>query len=79
MRQLVEASYFKNNDLLVKAEYAKFREQGTLFPALLVLDLPEKYATVSLEFSDLETNGRLRPGVFDVKPPVGVKVVYLPE
>ena len=79
MRRLVEVSYFKSNDLLVKAQYAKFREQGTRFPALLVLDLPEKYATVSLEFSDVETNGRLRSGVFDVKPPVGAKVVYLPE
>ena len=77
-RQLVEVSYFKNNDLLVKAKYAKFREQGALYPALLTLDLPEKYATISLEFSDVETNGRLRSGVFDVKPPVGAKVVYLP-
>jgi hypothetical protein len=78
-RQLVEVAYFKNNDLLVKAKYAKFREQGALYPALLTLDLPEKYATISLEFSDVETNGRLRPGVFDVKPPVGAKVVYLPK
>jgi outer membrane lipoprotein-sorting protein len=45
----------------------------------LTLDLPEKYATISLEFSDFETNGQLRPGVFDVKPPVGAKVVYLPK
>jgi len=78
-RQLVEVSYFKNNDLLVKAKYAKFMEQGAFYPAVLTLDLPEKYATISLEFSDVETNGQLRPGVFDVKPPVGAKVVYLPK
>jgi len=78
-RQLVEVSYFKNNDLLVKAKYAKFREQGGLYPVLLTLDLPEKYATVTLEFSDVETNGRLRPGIFDLAPPVGAKVIYLPN
>lgn len=78
-RQLVEVAYFKDNDLLVKATYAKFRERGELYPALLTLDLPEKYATISLEFSDVETNGRLRPGIFDLNPPTGAKVVYLPE
>jgi len=78
-RQLVEMSYFKNNDLLVKVRYARFRVQDALFPALLILELPEKYATISLEFTDVETNGRLRSGVFDVNPPVGAKVVYLPE
>jgi len=78
-RQLVEVSNFKKNELQVKAEYAKFREQGALYPAMLTLDLPGKYATINLDFSDVETNGRLRPGVFDVKPPVGAKVIFLPE
>lgn len=78
-RQVVEVSYFKNNDLLIKATYANFRGHGTLFPALLTLEVPEKYATVSLDFSDAETNGRLRPGIFDVKAPAGAKVVYLPN
>ena len=78
-RRLIETAYFKDNDLLVKAAYANFITQGVLYPALLTLDVPEKYATVSLGFSDLETNGRLRPGVFDVRAPAGAKVVYLPE
>ena len=78
-RRLVEVAYFKNNNLQIKAAYAKFSEQDALYPALLALEIPEKYATVSLDFSDVETNGRLRSGVFEVKAPAGAKVVYLPE
>ena len=78
-RQLVEVAYFKDNKLMIRAAYAKFNEQGALYPALLTLEIPEKYATVSLDFSDVETNGRLRPGLFEVKAPAGAKVVYLPE
>ena len=78
-RHLVEASFFKNNDLLVKAAYAGFIEQDTIYPARLSLAIQAKYATVSLAFPDVETNGRLQPGVFDVTAPAGAKVVYLPE
>lgn len=78
-RQLVEVAYFMNNDLKIKAAYAKFSVQGRLYPALLSLEIPEKYLTVSLDFSDIETNGRLQSGVFEVRAPVGAKVVYLPE
>ena len=78
-RKLVEVSYFENNDLLVKASYAKFLAQDAVYPARLSLAIPAKYATVSLDFSDVETNGRLQPGVFEVKAPAGANVVYLPE
>jgi hypothetical protein len=78
-RQLVETAYFKNNNLMLRATYTKFNEQGALYPTLLTFEVPEKYAVVTLDFSDVETNGRLRPGVFEVKAPVGAKVVYLPE
>lgn len=78
-RRLVETAYFEDNNLLIKAAYANFIEQGVLYPALLTLDVPAKYAKVSLDFSDLETNGRLQPGVFDVKAPAGAKVVHLPQ
>ena len=78
-RQLVEVSYYRNNDLLIKAAYAKFIEQGMRYPALLTLEIPKKYATVRLDFSDVETNGQLRSGIFEIKAPVGAKIVYLPE
>ena len=78
-RHLVEVAYFKDNNLMVRAAYAKFSEQGALYPTLLTLEIPEKYATVSLDFSDVVTNGQLQPGVFEVRAPVGAKVVYLPE
>ena len=78
-RKLVEVSYFENNDLLVKAAYAKFFTQDALYPTLLSLEIPAKYATVSLDFSEVVTNGQLQPGVFEVRAPAGAKVVYLPE
>lgn len=78
-RRLVEAAYFKNNDMQIKATYANISDQGVLYPTLLTLDIPAKHATVSLDFSDVETNGRLRPGIFEVKAPTGSKVIYLPE
>jgi hypothetical protein len=78
-RKLVEVSYFENNDLLIKATYAKFLPQDALYPAQLSLEIPAKYAKVSLEFSDVETNGLLQPGVFEVEAPAGAKIVYLPD
>ena len=79
MRQLVEVSYFADNDMIIKIEYAKFSDQGNRFPRQFSLELPERKTTVSLEFSDLETNGKLRSGVFLLPPPPGARVVYLPD
>jgi outer membrane lipoprotein-sorting protein len=78
-RQLVEVSYFKENDLFIKISYSQFPEQGEAFPHSFSIDLPEKQANVSLKFSDLETNGMLQTGVFQLPPPPGAKVVHMPD
>jgi len=78
-RQLVEVSYFMHNDMFLKISYARFPNQGEPFPRLLKLEIPEKQATISLEFSDLELNAKIRNGIFQLAPPPGAKVVYLPS
>ncbi len=78
-RQLVEVSYFEDNDLVMQVNYAQFPEQGEPFPHLMSIAVPDRYATVSLEFTDLETNAVLRSGLFQLAPPPGAKVVYLTD
>lgn len=76
-RQLVEVTYFENNDLFMKINYAQIPEQGERFPHLLTLEIPGKHATVSLEFTDVKTNGDLRPETFQLVRPPGARIVYL--
>jgi len=78
-QRLVAASFYEDNDLLIKVEYSQFTASPPGYPTLLTLNLPGKYATIRLEFSDLDTKSQPRPGVFDVRPPAGVKIVYLPD
>jgi outer membrane lipoprotein-sorting protein len=77
LRQLVEVSFYKNNDLFMKINYAQIPEQGEPFPYLLSLEIPDNHTTVSLEFSEVKTNGELRPDIFQLVRPPGAKVVYL--
>jgi hypothetical protein len=77
LRQLVEVSFFEDNDLVMKVTYAQFPAEGRPFPHQMSFAAPGRFTTVTLEFSDLETNGVLRPGLFRLTPPPGAKVVYL--
>lgn len=78
-RQLVEVSFYESNDLVLKITYGQFDAMEGFFPRRLALELVAKKATLSLEFSDLETNRDARPGVFSLSPPAGATVVYLPD
>lgn len=78
-RQLVEVSFYESNDLVLKISYGQFIESAGLFPRRLALEVVAKKATLSLEFSDFETNRDARPGVFSLSPPAGATVVYLPD
>lgn len=78
-RQLVEVSFFEQNDLVLKVNYGQFPVEGNRFPHLFRLELPASRATVTLEFADLQTNGTLRAGIFQLTPPPGARVVYLPD
>jgi hypothetical protein len=77
LRQLVEVSFFDHNDLILRVEYGQFSESGRGFPHRMSLEVPGRFTTVTLEFSDLETNAPLRSGLFQLTPPPGAKVVYL--
>jgi outer membrane lipoprotein-sorting protein len=85
VRQLVEVSYYKQDEfykpdkLFMKINYGRFSEDGDHFPQLFNIELPEAKTTASLKFSDLETNGTLRPGIFQLTPPKGATVVSLDE
>lgn len=79
MRQLVEVAYYEENELFLKVHYAQFSASDNSYPKLLILDIPRKYAKVTLEFSDLETNAEIRPDLFNVVPPASARVVYLPD
>jgi len=79
LRQLVEVNYFDRDNLLLKIAYGKFTEEGLSFPHFFSIEIPEQKTTASLEFSDLETNGVLRPGIFQLTPPAGVTVISLDE
>jgi len=78
-RQLVEVSYYKQEELFLKINYGQFPEDGDRFPQLFGIELPEAQTTASLKFSDLETNGTLRPGIFQLVPPEGATVVSLDD
>ncbi len=78
-RQLVEIRYYDSDKMLLKITYGKFSEEGDRFPLLFGIELPEQDTTASLEFSDLKTNGKLRPGIFQLTPPEGVTVIPLDE
>lgn len=79
MRELIEVSYYEDNDLYLKVHYAQFTGSDSFYPKALTLEIPEKYATVSLKFSDVKTNGQIRPDLFKVAPPASARVVYLPD
>lgn len=82
-RQLVEVSYYKQDEfykqdeLFLKINYGQFPEDGSRFPQLFSIELPEAKTTASLKFSDLEINGTLRPGIFQLSPPAGATVISL--
>lgn len=78
-RQLVEVSYYDRDELFLKINYGQFSEEGGRFPHLFGIELPEAKTTARLEFSDLEINGELRPGIFQLKPPEGATIVSLDE
>ena len=78
-RQLVEVSYYDGDKLFLKINYGKFPEEGGHFPHLFGIELPEAEITASLRFSDLETNGSLRSGIFQLTPPKGATVVSLDD
>ncbi|MCK4508010.1 MAG: DUF4292 domain-containing protein, partial [Desulfuromonadales bacterium] len=78
-RQLVEVSYFDRDKLLLKITYGKFDEAGDHFPLFFGIELPGQKTTASLEFSDPETNGKLKAGIFQLTPPAGVTIVFLDE
>jgi hypothetical protein len=78
-RQLVEVSYFEESDLKLKASYDQIEHDKKLFPAQITMKIPEKYATVTLEFTDFETNGRMKEGIFVLQPPPGAEIVHMPN
>jgi outer membrane lipoprotein-sorting protein len=78
-QQLITVSYYKDNDLFLKVHYAKFSNSESPYPNLLTLEIPEKYATVTLKFSDVAINGKIRPELFKIAPPASARVVYLPD
>lgn len=79
LRQLVEVSYFDRDSLLLKISYGKFAEGGGRFPHSFNIEIPEQKTTASLEFSEPDTDGKLRPGIFQIVPPAGVTVIYLDQ
>lgn len=76
-QQLVEVNYYDRDTLLMKVTYSQFDQDEGRFPLHFGIDLPEQEITASLEFSEPETNGTLRPGIFKLTPPPGVTIVSL--
>lgn len=78
-RQLTQVSYFDQDKLLMQISYGHFSDEGRAFPRFLNIELPEQKTTATLEFSELQVNGPLRPGIFRMSPPVGATLVSLDE
>ncbi len=78
-RNLIEVAYFVDHDLKFKVNYSQLSAVGKIFPTHIKIELPEKYATISLEFTDYEVNSQIREGLFSLQPSSGAKVVYLPN
>ena len=78
-RQLVDVSYYDKNELFLQLSYGNFAEEGERFPRRFGIELPEEQITASLKFSDLETNGTLRPDIFQLTPASGARIVSLDD
>lgn len=76
-RQLVGVSYFDQDEPVLKIDYGQFTEQGGGFPQYFGIELSGQKITASLEFSDLEINGKLPPGIFQLLPPPGSTIIPL--
>jgi hypothetical protein len=76
-RQLIEVSYFEENNLFMKINYSQILEKVQYFPHFFSLEIPDKHTTVSLEFSEVKINGEVRSESFKLKRPQGARVVYL--
>lgn len=78
-RHLVEVAYLENDSLFLQVNYGQFAQAPVRFPHLFEIKLPARETTIRIEFSDLEANGKLRPGVFRIDPPSGVTILSLDE
>jgi outer membrane lipoprotein-sorting protein len=77
-RRLVEVAFFDDNALKIRIRYKHFVESSDQYPRKLILELPEKHAKIELDFSSVKVNAPFKQGVFNLIPPQGANVVYLP-
>lgn len=78
-RNLKEVAYFDGNNLIFRVDYTVKSQDKVTFPHRIQLDLPKKYAKISVEFTDFETNKPIKGSLFQLSPPPGADVVYLPN
>ncbi len=78
-RLLIAVSYYDNGELFLQLNYGNFASEEGFFPKHFGVDLPEQQITATLDFSDLQTNGKLKSGIFQLSPPEGATIVSLDE
>ncbi len=72
-RRLVEMRYFDGRQLILKLAYTEFPADGPVFPQRIEMDMLEYDVEASMEFSELELNRTLQPGLFRLDPPPSVE------
>lgn len=76
--QLLKATYFRGEKLLLKVAYGGFDNDLQGFPRQVSVSLPEQAASFSLAYSDVELNPELAAVHFTLQPPAGVVTEALP-
>jgi outer membrane lipoprotein-sorting protein len=76
---LVRTAYYRGGKLELQVRYGKFTDGPHPFPHEIKLELPAQKASVSLSFSDVQTNMTMPEGRFALTPPAGITVLPLPR
>jgi hypothetical protein len=72
--RLVGVEYFRDDELLLRVGYDRFKEEPNSFPGSVSLFMPRRQASLTIVFSDLELNKEIPVGRFRLEPPAGSKV-----
>ncbi|BCR05404.1 hypothetical protein DESUT3_24730 [Desulfuromonas versatilis] len=76
--RLVEAVYYRDEELMLRIRYGGFAEPGGEFPSQASLEVPSQQVVATLAFSEVQTNVEIPAERFALSPPPGYRVRSIP-
>lgn len=77
--QLVGSEYLVDGEVVLRIAYGKFKDSAAGFPHAIDLEMPLFQSSVSVAFSDVQSNVEIPPERFRLSAPDGVTVSPFPE